>query len=56
MLPAEIVKQVKRIQIETDRHVMVYADGERVGPTPATFEVEPSSLSVVVGPNARAVR
>jgi diacylglycerol kinase (ATP) len=54
--PAVTMARGKRIEIETDRHVMVYADGERVGPTPATFEVEPSSLSVVVGPNARVVR
>jgi len=54
--PAVTMARGKRIEIETDRQVMVYADGERVGPTPATFEVEPSSLSVVVGPNARAVR
>ncbi len=54
--PAVTMARGKRIHIETDRHVMVYADGERVGPTPATFEVEPSSLSVFVGPNARAVR
>jgi diacylglycerol kinase (ATP) len=54
--PAVTMARGKRIHIETDRHVMVYADGERVGPTPATFEVEPASLSVLVGPNARAVR
>jgi len=54
--PAVTMARGKRIEIGTDRHVMVYADGERVGPTPATFEVEPSSLSVVVGPNARVVR
>jgi diacylglycerol kinase (ATP) len=54
--PAVTMARGKRIHIETDRRVMVYADGERVGPTPATFEVEPSSLSVFVGPNARAVR
>ena len=35
---------------------MVYADGERVGSAPATFEVVPASLSVFVGPNAKAVR
>jgi diacylglycerol kinase (ATP) len=54
--PAVTMARGKRIEIGTDRHVMVYADGERVGPTPATFEVEPSALSVVVGPNARVVR
>jgi diacylglycerol kinase (ATP) len=54
--PAVQMARGKRISIETDRHVMVYADGERVGPAPATFEVVPASLSVFVGPNAKAVR
>jgi diacylglycerol kinase family enzyme len=35
---------------------MVYADGERVGPGPVTIEVVPASLSVFIGPNAKAVR
>ncbi|HLB39309.1 MAG TPA: diacylglycerol kinase family protein [Actinomycetota bacterium] len=54
--PAVRMARAKRIHIEADRRVMVYADGERVGPAPATIEVVPSSLSVFVGPNARAVR
>ena len=54
--PAVQMARGKRISIEADRHVMVYADGERVGPAPATFEVVPASLSVFVGPNAKAVR
>jgi diacylglycerol kinase (ATP) len=54
--PAVQMARGKRISIEADRHVMVYADGERVGPAPATFEVAPASLSMFVGPNAKAVR
>jgi diacylglycerol kinase (ATP) len=54
--PAVQMARGKRIHIGTDRHVMVYADGERVGPAPATFEVVPASLSMFVGPNAKAVR
>jgi diacylglycerol kinase (ATP) len=54
--PAVRMARGKRISIEADRHVMVYADGERVGPGPATIEVAPGSLSVFVGPNAKAVR
>jgi diacylglycerol kinase (ATP) len=46
----------RRVAIEADRRVMVYADGERVGPAPAIFEVVPEALPVVVGPNAKAVR
>jgi diacylglycerol kinase family enzyme len=48
--------RASRVKIEADRRVVVYADGERVGPAPAVFEVVPSALPVVVGPNARAVR
>ncbi len=54
--PAVRMARVQRIHIEADRRVMVYADGERVGPGPATIEVAPGSLSVFVGPNAKAVR
>jgi diacylglycerol kinase (ATP) len=45
-----------RVAIEADRRVTVYADGERIGPAPAVFEVLPEALPVVVGPNPRAVR
>jgi diacylglycerol kinase (ATP) len=54
--PAVQMARGKRISIDADRHVMVYADGERIGPAPATFEVVPASLSVFIGPNAKAVR
>jgi diacylglycerol kinase (ATP) len=45
-----------RVRLEADRRVQVYADGERVGPLPAVFEVLPGALPVVVGPGAVAVR
>ena len=48
--------RAKHVKVEADRRVMVYADGERVGPAPAVFEVVPEALPVVVGPNAKAVR
>ncbi|MEP6758061.1 MAG: diacylglycerol kinase family protein [Actinomycetota bacterium] len=54
--PAVTMARARRIHIESDRRVMVYADGERIGPAPATIEVAPASLSVFVGPNAKAVR
>jgi diacylglycerol kinase family enzyme len=44
------------VAVEADRRVTVYADGERVGPAPAVFEVLPEALPVVVGPNPKAVR
>jgi diacylglycerol kinase (ATP) len=46
----------RHVAIEADRRVMVYADGERVGPAPARFEAIPEALPVVVGPNPKAVR
>jgi diacylglycerol kinase (ATP) len=54
--PAVTMVSARRIAIEADRRVQVYADGERVGPLPARFEVVPAALPVVVGPNAPAVR
>ena len=45
-----------RVRLEADRRVQVYADGERVGPLPAVFEVLPAALPVVIGPMAVAVR
>jgi diacylglycerol kinase (ATP) len=38
----------RRIEISADREFVVYADGEQVGPLPATFEVFPKALRVVV--------
>lgn len=54
--PAVRMLRASRVRVEADRRVMVYADGERVGPAPAVFDVVPSALPVVVGPGARAVR
>jgi diacylglycerol kinase (ATP) len=54
--PAVTMTSARRVSIEADRRVQVYADGERVGPLPARFEVLPGVLPVVVGPNPRAVR
>jgi len=44
------------VTMEANRRIQVYADGERVGPLPAIFEVLPGALRAVVGPEARAVR
>lgn len=54
--PAVRMLRASRVRVEADRRVMVYADGERVGPAPAVFDIVPSALPVVVGPGARAVR
>ena len=44
------------VTVEANRSMLVYADGERVGPLPATFEVRPGALPVVVGPTRRGSR
>lgn len=44
------------VTVEANRGIQVYADGERVGPLPARFEVEPAALPVVVGPDAKGIR
>jgi diacylglycerol kinase (ATP) len=54
--PSVRMARARRISVEADRRVMVYADGERVGAAPAIFDVLPGALPVVVGPNAKAVR
>jgi diacylglycerol kinase (ATP) len=54
--PAVRMARATRVRVEADRRVMVYADGERVGPAPAVFQVLPGALPVIVGPNAKAVR
>jgi diacylglycerol kinase (ATP) len=43
------------VKMEADRRVQVYADGERVGPLPAIFEIVPAALPTVVDPSAKAV-
>jgi diacylglycerol kinase (ATP) len=54
--PKVRMHRARRIAVEADRRVMVYADGERVGPGPVEFDVVPAALPVIVGPNAKAVR
>lgn len=43
------------VAVEANRPIEVYADGERVGPLPATFEVMPAALAVVVGPDRKGI-
>ena len=44
------------VSVEANREILVYADGERIGPLPARFEMMARALPVVVGPDARGVR
>jgi diacylglycerol kinase (ATP) len=45
-----------RVHVEANRRVLVFADGELIGPLPAIFEIRPGALPVVVGPDAKGVR
>ena len=45
----------RTVKVGADRRIQVYADGERVGPLPAIFEIVPRALRAVVDPQARAV-
>jgi diacylglycerol kinase (ATP) len=54
--PKVTMRTGARVEVEANRRVLVYADGELVGPLPAIFEVRPGTLPVVVGPDAKSVR
>jgi diacylglycerol kinase (ATP) len=54
--PKVTMRTGKRVEVEANRRVLVYADGEPIAPLPAIFEVRPAALAVVVGPDAKAVR
>lgn len=45
--PAVDVARARRVRIEADRPFALYADGEEIGPLPATLALEPSALAVV---------
>lgn len=54
--PRVRMRKGSRVQVEANRRVLVYADGELVGSLPAIFEIHPAALPVVVGPDAKGVR
>src|SRR5918995_397783 len=54
--PKVTMRTGTKVEVEADRRVLVYADGEPIGPLPAIFQIRPGALAVVVGPNAKAVR
>jgi diacylglycerol kinase (ATP) len=45
----------RRVTVEANRRIQVYADGERVGSLPAIFRIRPGALRLVVGPQATVV-
>jgi diacylglycerol kinase (ATP) len=46
--PAVEIRRAKSVSLHADRPFTLYADGEPVGPLPATLEVEPSALPLIV--------
>ncbi len=54
--PKVLMLTGERVQMEANRRMLVYADGELVGPLPAIFQVLRAALPVVVGPGATGVR
>lgn len=48
--------RARNVAVAANRPVQVYADGERVGFLPVTFEVVPGALHVVAGPDAKGLR
>jgi diacylglycerol kinase (ATP) len=45
--PAVAVHRAARVDLDADRALAVYADGEPAGTLPATFEVRPSAVTVL---------
>jgi YegS/Rv2252/BmrU family lipid kinase len=45
--PAVAVHRAARVELDADRTLAVYADGEPAGTLPATFEVRPSAITVL---------
>jgi YegS/Rv2252/BmrU family lipid kinase len=45
--PAVAVHRAARVELEADRPLAVYADGEPAGTLPATFEVRPAAITVL---------
>jgi YegS/Rv2252/BmrU family lipid kinase len=45
--PAVTVHRAARVELDADRPLAVYADGEPAGTLPATFEVRPAAITVL---------
>lgn len=52
--PAIDVRRGREVRIEAERPFLLYADGEEIGPLPATLHVEPLALRVLVPPGGAA--
>jgi YegS/Rv2252/BmrU family lipid kinase len=47
-MPEVHVMRASRLHVDADRPFVIYADGDPIGATPATFTVEPRCLRVIV--------
>ena len=54
--PKVRLRTATSVTVRANRSMQVYADGEHVGPLPATFEIVPGALTVVAGPQAKGIR
>ena len=54
--PAVAVHRAARVELEADRPLAVYADGEPAGTLPATFEVRPAAITVLAADPAPGSR
>jgi diacylglycerol kinase (ATP) len=45
--PAVELRRARTVRIEADRPFFLYADGEEIGPLPATMSVEPAALTAL---------
>ena len=50
--PAVSLHRARRIELEADRTLAVYADGEPCGSLPATFAVQPAAIGVLAADHA----
>ena len=50
--PAVSLEPIRRLEIESREPLWIFADGERITQTPATIEVVPRALSVLVPPGS----
>jgi YegS/Rv2252/BmrU family lipid kinase len=54
--PAVTVHRAARVDLDADRPLAVYADGEPAGTLPATFEVRPAAITVLAADPAPGFR
>jgi YegS/Rv2252/BmrU family lipid kinase len=50
--PAVTVHRARRVELDADRTLAVYADGEPAGSLPATFGVQPAAITVLAADRA----